>query len=251
MARTLLPREHGAYVQLLAPLLAALIAAGGNLPAGLLATAAVLAFAANEPLLVALGHRGKRAREQDGPRARRLLAVLAPAAAAAGLAGLVLADRDTRLVAAAVAVPAAIVVVLAWKKLERSVAGELVAATALAGAAAPVAVAAGMPVRDAALVWAAWAIGYAATVVAVHRVITRHKRGPSRADLVARLGVVAVTAGLLALAWQWRHALVALPLAAGSAAVLLVAPPATRLRAIGFSLAGASLMSIALVVALD
>jgi hypothetical protein len=52
-----------------------------TLPAVLLAIAAMSAFLANEPLLVVLGHRGRRAREIDGSRAARRLAATVGAAA--------------------------------------------------------------------------------------------------------------------------------------------------------------------------
>ena len=66
--RSLWPREHGAYAQLAAPLLTALVIVRPTVAAALLALAACIAFLANEPLLVVLGHRGKRMREQDGRR---------------------------------------------------------------------------------------------------------------------------------------------------------------------------------------
>ena len=85
MSRLLLPREHGAYVQLLAPLtLSFLLTGGGNVAAALFAGAAIVAFVANEPLLVLLGHRGKRANQQSRPRAIRMLSVLVPMAVVMG-----------------------------------------------------------------------------------------------------------------------------------------------------------------------
>lgn len=248
MPRSLLPREHGAYVQLLAPLTAALIAFGVTLAGALLALGACLAFAANEPLLVILGHRGRRMREQDGARARRLLAVLAPAAVIAGVAGLALAPDRAQVMAAAVALPAGVLIVLAWQRAERSLAGELVAATALAGAAAPVAAAGGARWQDAMLLWAAWSVGYACTVVAVHRVIARHRKRATRIDHAIAAGVIALTLALAITAIDLAHARIAIPLAASSAVLLVVAPAATHLRAIGFALLGASLISLVLVV---
>src|SRR5688572_32010037 len=105
--RSLWPREHGAYAQLAAPLLTALVVVRPTVAAGLLAAAACCAFLANEPLLVVLGHRGKRMREQAGTRAARRLALLASLAAAMGIAGLVLAPHSLAI-AALVAVPVVI-----------------------------------------------------------------------------------------------------------------------------------------------
>lgn len=242
MPRSLLPREHGAYAQLGAPLVAALIAFGISRAGLLLVLGACLAFVANEPLLVVLGHRGKRAKAEDGARARRWLAILAPAAAVAGAVGLVLAPAALPL-AAAVGVAAGVLVAFAWRRAERTLAGELVAAIALTGAAAPVAAAAGASIEAAARAWAAWAIGYALTVVAVHRVIARHKQPATVVDAIAIACAVAVGA---AAAYAGLH--VALPLAATAIGVMIVAPSARHLRAIGFVLVGASVISTALLV---
>jgi len=240
MPRSLLPREHGAYAQLAAPLAGAFATFGASLAGALIALGACLAFVANEPLLVVLGHRGKRAKADDGRRAKRMLAILAPAAAITGLAGLALAPA-TIAVAAIVAAPACILVVLAWKRQERTLAGEVVAAVALSGAAAPVAVAAGASLHHAMWVWAAWAIGYGFTVVAVHRVIERHRKAATVVDLIA---VVVAIASACVLAFA--SMVIALPLVACSIVLLLVAPSAKHLRAIGFVLVGASLFSITL-----
>jgi hypothetical protein len=250
MARRLLPREHGAYVQLLVPLVAALLAQVPTAAAVLFAIGGCLAFAANEPLLVALGHRGERMRETHGARARRLLGVLVPGAAASGIAALVLAPPPARLMAAVVAVPVALLLLLAWRRQERSLGGEVLAAAVLSGAAAPVSVAGGWSVVDAALLWAAWSSGYGCTVIAVHRVIDRNKREATRADHAVSAGLVAAAIGLAAVATIHSHAVIAVPLAAASAVIAIVAPPAARLRAIGFTLLGTSIASAVLAVAL-
>ncbi len=52
------------------PLLTALAIGRPGISPLALTAAAVLGFVAHEPLLVAVGHRGRRAREQDGRRAR-------------------------------------------------------------------------------------------------------------------------------------------------------------------------------------
>jgi hypothetical protein len=247
--RSLWPREHGAYAQLAAPLAAALAVRTPTVGGGLLAFAAALAFLANEPLLVALGHRGARRREEDGPRARRRLVLLASGAVAAGGAGLALAPRPTLAVAAIVAVPAALVIALAWRRAEHSLVGELAAAIALTGAAAPVGVAAGLSLCTALALWAAWAGGYACTVIAVHRVIARHKVVATARDrwIVALLAVATVGAAALALTEQ-RAASVAIPLAAIACSLAVRPPAATRLRAIGVALVGVSLVAAVLAV---
>jgi hypothetical protein len=246
--RTLWPREHGAYAQLLAPLVTSLVAVRPTLAGGLLALAACGAFLANEPLLVVLGHRGKRVREQDGPRAARRLVVLVAMTAAAAIAGLALAPRAL-LAAAIVAVPAAVTVVLAWRRLERSLVGEVAAATALSGASAPVLVASGVSLHTALVAWTAWAIGYACTVVAVHRVIARHRAAATWRDSIAVLALAAVTTAAIALLARGSLAGAATPLALASAILVARPPRATYLRTIGVVLVFASLATGAIVFA--
>jgi hypothetical protein len=107
-----------------------------------------------------------------------------------------------------------------------TVAGVLAAAAALAGASLPVAIAGGAPTVRALDAWAAWSLGFAATVVAVHAVITSHKRRARPALWIAVLGATGAAiaaACLVAAAPLWLAAVIA----------TIVRPPATRLRAIG------------------
>jgi hypothetical protein len=235
---------------LLVPLLVALVAADATVAAVLFATAGCLAFVANESLLVVLGHRGLRARQSDGARARRLLCFLVPMALATGIAGLVVAPAPARVMACIVAAPLMVLLLLAWNRCQRSVGGELVAAIVLTGAAAPVMAVSAVPLRRAALLWAAWAYGYACTIIAIHRVIDRHKRSPARIDHLVSVGLVVAVVAVVAVATVHRLALVALPLAIASAAVAIVAPAATHLRSIGFGLVTASVLSAGLALAL-
>ena len=249
--RSLWPREHGAYAQLLAPLATSLALHAPTIAAGLLAVAACCAFLANEPLLVLLGHRGPRMRETHARRAAVRLGLAAAGALAGAAAGLALAPRAVLPIAALAAAPALLLIVLAWRRAEHSLVGELAAAVALPGAAAPVAVAAGVDTCTARLVWVAWAIGYACTVVAVHRVIARHRKPAATwLDRALAAGLVAVVIGAALLARDVRPALLALPLALASAVLVVHPPSARRLRAIGVALVVASLASGSIAVAL-
>lgn len=249
--RSLWPREHGAYAQLLAPLATSLILRAPTLAAGLLAAAACCAFLANEPLLVLLGHRGPRMRERHARPAAVRLGLAAAGALAGAAAGLALAPPAVWPIAALAATPALLLIVLAWRRSEHSLVGELAAAVALPGAAAPVAVAASVDPCTARLVWVAWSIGYACTVVAVHRVIARHRKPAATwADHAIAIALLALVAGGAVLAREVRPALLALPLALAAAVLVLRPPSARRLRAIGVALVVASLVSGSLAVAL-
>jgi len=232
-ARSLWPREHGAYVQLAAPLATALVATTPTCAGAALALAACLAFLASEPLRIALGDRGTRQRERAGQRAWRRFAVLAAAALAAGAAGMLLAPAPARVLAGVVALPGALVLALSRRGAIHTATGECVAASALAGAAAPVAVANGMPPAGALVIWGAWSVGYATTVVAVHRVLAHHRRAGAHGAAGSALAVGAACVALVALGWRAPAAWFASPLVALAAAIVVHPPRATRLRAIG------------------
>lgn len=236
-----MPREHGAYAQLLAPLVLALLASGNHIAAWLVAIAACCAFIANEPLLVLLGHRGKRARERDGARAWRALTGFAAVALMAGVLGLDLAPLRAVELAAVVAVPTVALVALGWRRAQHTLVGELVAVVALTGAAVPVAAAGGGATTTVLYHWLGWAVGYACAVAVVHRVIARGKAPRSTIDVVLALVILAV-GGVLAA----NGILVGVPLALCAAIVAALAPRPAKLRTIGFVMVGASLVAIGL-----
>jgi hypothetical protein len=241
------PREHGAYAQLGIPIAAAMLLDTPTLTSSLLAVAACFAFLANEPLVILLGHRGARRRDTLHAAAARRLAVTAAAAVLAGGAGLALASSTVLAVAGVVAVPSAAMLWLSWRRSAHSLIGELVAALALPGASAPVAVASGTPWQTALQLWLAWSLGYMAGVVAVHHVIAR-RRGPTRTDLPRLATLAIMTLGSIALAFQFRAFALAVPLAAVSTLVAIRSPSPRQLRAIGIGLVAASVVSASLVV---
>jgi hypothetical protein len=248
--RSLWPREHGAYFQLAIPLVAALAAQVPVAAAVALATAAWLAFLAHEPLLVVLGHRGARLRVAAGSRARVHVATLGGAAVAIGAVALALAPPATLRVAALALVPAAAVIALAWHRREHTLIGELIAAVALTGAAAPVAVAAGTAPVTALAVWSGWALGFGASVIAVHRVMARHKRAATLIDRALAIGLTAATLVCLALSTRSATARIAAPLVTISVLLVIAPPSAARLRTVGVAIAVTAAVSCALALAL-
>jgi hypothetical protein len=245
-SRSLWPREHGAYFQLAIPSVTACLRSL-TAPMLALAIAAALAFLAHEPLLVVLGHRGPRPKEIDGPRARVRLGVLVGGALVLGVLGLVLAPPTTLLAAAIVAGPIALLLALAWRRAEHTLAGELVAAVALTGASVPVRVAGEASLGQALEIWLGWAVGFGASVVAVHRVIARHKRSASWIDHALVLGLLATTVAGIELGV--RPLTIAAPLTALAAIVVLAPPPASRLRTIGVAIVAAAMGASAIVLA--
>jgi hypothetical protein len=240
-ARSLWPREHGAYIQLGAPLVASLIATSPEGSAFAVALGAMLAFLASEPLRVLLGDRGPRMQVHAGPRARRRLALLGTIAVVAGGLGLAFGPRASLASTALIAPPIALLVIAARRRTLDTLGGELVAAVALCGAGVPVAVAGGMAIGDALVMWGAWSLAYVLTVIAVHHVIAHHRdaSAPSNARRWTVL-VCAVLAALIAIDVTARFVV---PLAGVALAVIVRPPPATRLRTIGFCLLAGSAVS--------
>ncbi len=246
--RSLWPREHGAYAQLAAPLASALLLWRPALPSVLLAIGAVLAFLANEPLLVTLGHRGKRIRDSEGARARRLLAAFASGALLAGGSGLALAPHAFGSAAIAAA-PTALLVLFAVRRAQHSLTGEVLAAIALPAAAIPIAVASGALMERAVEHSLAWSLGYVASVIAVHRVLARNKHPATAADPAILVALLALIAACIALALHVTPiAWLPLPLVAASCVLVAWAPPAKHLRAIGVALVASSVVAIAIAV---
>jgi hypothetical protein len=251
--RPLFPREHGAWGQLALPLLGGLLLGHPGPAALLLAAAAVLAFAAHEPLLVVLGQRGRRLRDEEGPRARRWLLVEGWLALAAGAAGGYLAPRLALVALGLAGALAALVGVLVWRRLEKTAAGEILVAAALATAGGAVALAAGTTARTALAATLAWTLSFAAATMGVRTVLVRLRTrgeenpGTRNAALAASAGALAFglsVAGLPAtLAWATLPGVVA-------GVVIALAPLGGKhLRAVGWSIVGASLLTLAVLVA--
>ncbi len=249
-ARSLWPREHGAYIQLLLPLVTALIATQPGLAAISLASGAGLAFLASEPLRVLLGDRGPRMQELARRRARWRLVALGTSALIAGSLGLALGPRSSLWTSLLVAPPIGFLVNAARRRTLDTLGGELVAAVALCGAAAPVAVAGGMAIGDALVMWCAWSLAYVTTVIAAHHVIACH-RGAKPLGYARRWGaLVGVALGTL-IAFD-STAWFAAPLVGVALAVIALTPAATRLRTIGFTfLAGSAVSAVCAIASVE
>ena len=251
--RSLLPHEHGAYGQIALPLVCSLGLGRPGTAAALLAAGAFAGFLSYEPLLVATGSRGRRAREEDGPRARRLAASLLAGAFALAGAGFLLASPAARLASAVPPVLAAAVALLVRFELERTVSGEVAVAVALSSAGFPVAVASGVSPGTAVAAWLAWGLGFAATTFAVEVVLAR-ARAPARdPGPAAAAGVLLLQGTALALsaAGVVPRAVPAAvgPMALASLAVILLRLPARRLRLVGWTALAGSAAALAVLLA--
>jgi hypothetical protein len=222
--------------------------------ASLLLTAAVtLAFFAHEPLLVALGQRGKRVKDAIGALAVRRLALLGGAAAVTGVAALALAPPAARLAAVAPALLALPVVPLVALRLEKTTLGELLVAAALSSAAAPVALAAGAPAAWAWSSVATWFLSFTAATFPVRATLLwARTKGARETRPLAAAGAAAIAVGALLAArggaFPWPAALAVLPTAVAAVVVALLRVRPQRFTQVGWSLVGASVAALAVLV---
>lgn len=251
---SLVPKEHGAYGQLGMALVTALAIGGLGAAPLALAIAAVLAFVAHESLLVLLGQRGRRVKDEEGPRARRLLFALGGLAAALGLAGLWLAPAQARLGLVPPLILLAVVAALVVKKLEKTAAGEMAVGAALASTGLAVALAGGAPRWAAAASCFIWTMSFAMATMSVQAVLLRARskgredRGERKAiaigGLLAFTFAVAVVAG-----FPLSAPAALLPTAALSIAICLIRPSPKKLREMGWAMVGSSVFTLVVLVA--
>lgn len=249
----MVPREHGAYGQLILPLLTAIAIGRPSAPALGLAICACASFVAHEPLLVLIGARGGRVRREERRRAIRWLMASASIAAVSGAAAVVMlpAARWTLLVPVALAACAAF---LMASGRERTTSGEIVAASTLASLSLPVAVASGATTEAALTCAAVFSAGFAAATLGVRAIIARQRRcGSARVAAIGAIAALAAIVQLLAIggivlpAAPWAAA----PVCAVALALALAVPPPRYLRLIGWALVAATtLTAIILVVAI-
>jgi YwiC-like protein len=247
------PREHGTYGQLLFPLLTALALGRPTIAALALAVAALAALLCHEPILIVLGRRGPRAHRKDGAIARRWLATYGSSAALCAATALWLlppANRRTLLVPIASAI-----VSIAWlaRGRERTTAGEAIAATALASASFPVAIASGASILAATTSVAAFATGFVSATIAVRTVVSVARGACSRGGRIAAFAIVLslfamqivlAALGIVSGVAVWA----ALPVCAVAWALALWTPSARYLRPLGWTLVGATTMTAMILI---
>jgi hypothetical protein len=253
-----MPREHGAYAQILFPLLTAL-ALGDLGPSALLLVVSILCvFFAHEPVLIISGGRGGRAQRETTRPARRRLALLLAIGLPAGALGLWLASPNARLSAAIPLALGAMLVPLTLKRLEKTTFGELLVSFALPATSIPVAMAGGASFRVSLIAAGAWAIVFALGTLTVRGIIARAKKNvdPGLMPMIAPTlsATVVVIAVYLAVA-QRTPTLVAvavIPTALATLVFGLIGVHPKNLRRLGWSLVASNvLVFAALVVGLN
>ncbi|MGE0444275.1 MAG: YwiC-like family protein [Vicinamibacterales bacterium] len=253
----MLPREHGAYGQLGFPLATALVVAGGS-PAGLLiATAAIATFLAHEPAEILLGHRGPRALRDQGPRARLAFVTFTLAALGAGLGALAALEPSAYWSLAVPLIPAILLSACTVTHREKTWYGEVTAAIAFSTVAVPIAVAGGGTMRQALTIAIPFALFSVLSTLAVRVVILRVRGGgdPVASSRTSRavftlsgLAIVALAALAAASALPWTIPAAAVPGVLAATIVAAFPPPPAKLKRLGWTLMGASLLTAAIVI---
>jgi len=248
------PKEHGAYGQLVFPIVTALAVGRPGVGALALAAAAVCAFMPHEPLLVILGQRGPRAARDEGSRARRWLGAFAALAVAFAIVALVKLPTQARLALGAPAAIGLIVGAIIFSRREHTMGGEIVTATALAALASPLALGSSATPLAARTIPLVFVASFVSATFCVHGVIL-HTRKPPAIDArttgatVATLAVavlaVAARGGIVSPVAAWA----ALPMCAGGVLLAAYPPSARQLKTVGWTLVGTTaLTSLVLVV---
>ena len=252
----MLPREHGAYGQLLFPLGTALVISGLHPAALLTAAAAVAAFVAHEPAVVLLGGRGVRARVEQRDRAVKWLAISVSIAAVAGISAIASAPAHVRWLFAWPLTFAVVLGALLFANREKTTPGEVTAAISFASVAIPLcAMTAETPLSGFTVAFA-FASLFIIGTLAVRIVILRTRGGgdpravrSARIQLAMAIMVVALGIPMLAAAGAGIAAVAVVP-GLLVAIILAVRPPhARRLRTIGWTLLSmTALLAMALAV---
>ncbi|MGB5268464.1 MAG: YwiC-like family protein [Polyangiales bacterium] len=257
--RKMVPREHGAYAELLFPIVCILLGGAPTTSTWLLSIGAIGAFLANEPLLVLFGQRGTRTQREESDRAKRVLLIFSLVALGAGIAGLSSASTQVKYAALVPLLLGVTLLMLAIQGLERSMFGEGLAAVTLSSIAIPLGLSAGLGRTVTLCVALLWLTTSLLGTAAVRLTIARTK-----ASTEEHRGRVAFKRGLLILACSVTIVLgvvglsgsrdglsilaAAMPVALVVLAVAALRPTARRLRLMGWSLVAANLCSLIAVV---
>lgn len=249
---SLFPREHGASMMLLFPLVTAWLLGEPSVASIALGVAAILVFVSHESLLVVAGKRGARRREEVGAEARRWLAVLGGAALVLGGIGLALASPAARLACVVPALLAIPVAFVAAKGRERRTGVELVVAAALSSIVLPLGIAGGLDPAHAGGVALAWWTTFAVGTIAARGVLLQMKDGGKRLAIGRAVALVVLT-GALALAVldpvPPALALAPAPTALGALLVTTRPPSPKHMARVGLGLVATSCMALALLLA--
>jgi len=253
----MLPKEHGAYGQLAFPLITALVVTGPARASILTALAVVALFLAHEPVLVLLGHRGRRARETHAQRSWWWLNTALVVGTASAILAIDETAPDLRWTFLVALVTAAWLAYAAIRGREKTSLGETGAAIAFAAAALPICAGAAKPLIGAAIA-VAFALLFVLATLAVRVIVLRTRGGGNpQAARRTRAATFAVAVGgmLVTLAAAsdavipWSTVAAILPGIVFVSALAAFPPPAMRLKKVGWTLVAVSALTSVLLIA--
>jgi hypothetical protein len=219
------------------------------------AGAAALAFLAHEPVMVLLGQRGAKASRDERHRARWWLGAYLTGVALLGSVAVVAMPNEARIALVAPVSLGMLLAIVIGARREHTASGEVLSAIVMASLAWPAALAAGVSPIASRTCAAVFGGGFAAATLAVHAVIARTRRPPGRgARITAVLAALAI-GGLVGAAAQMhvldRAAGVAVaPMLCGAVVLAWAAPPARRLRTVGWTLIAVSTATAGMTIAI-
>jgi len=173
---SLLPKEHGAYAQLAFPLVTGMALAVPTLSTLTLGAAAVALFLANEPAAIVLGARGKRLKEQEGPRAKLRGSILLGAGSILGVVGLAAGWPQIWPVVLLPFIASILLIPMVLMGRQKTLFGEFLVITAFTTLLLPMAAASGADPTRAALASAVWWLSFGLGTMEVHAIKARHKK---------------------------------------------------------------------------
>lgn len=248
----LLPREHGAYAELVFPLATGLGLARPRLSTLALALAAVAFFLAHEPLAVLLGARGERLRSKLGNRARARGAFLLAVGIALGVVAIVSSPTTLWPSLLYPTIAALLLLPVVHAGRQKTLPGEVLVVTTFATLIFPLTAASGGSRGDAEWAFLVWWFSFFMGTLEVHAIKARHKN--TRRSRWTRWGSPA-TSGAAAILCVWGAGL-----ASGSLrwAALALLPPSVavtvlsilrvhprNLKRVGWTLVGANTLTLA------
>jgi hypothetical protein len=246
---SLLPREHGAYGQLVFPLVTSFGVAGVTRPALLIGLAAIAGFLGHEPLLLLLGCRGPRARRDVWLRAAVCLAVAGATTIGSGIAALRWIPATARWSLLLPLLPIAFLAAALSAKDEKNAQGEIAVALAFSLVAIPICLAGGASTSTALSVGLVFASIFVTGTLGVRVSVLKVRGGghpfEARATRSSALVLAVLTcAGLVAAGLQgllpWTTLLAATPGLLAAVCVAGFAPSPTKLRTIGWTFVSTS-----------
>lgn len=256
--KLLLPKEHGAYGQMLFPLVTSVIVAGPHVPSLLLAAAVIAGFLAHEPFMLLLGFRGVRAKREGARDAVSGLAIFGVLLVVTGVAAVALMPAAVRWSVIVPLVPAIFLLTEAASGREKAWPAEVAVAVAFSLTSVPICLAAGAPLDVGAMIAAAFVVNFVLATLGVRVIILRVRAGGNlRAASATRMAVFAlalitIVAGAAVLAAHAAPLLAVAALLPGLVSGVIVAwqaPPPSQLRRVGWRLVGMStLIAVMLIV---